>query len=201
MIEAARREAGRRGLDNASFEVALVDHLRFAANSFDAVVSRFGVMFFPSPLNAIREALRVLKPGGKIAMAVWHFAASNPFHYTLAEIVEKHVASEPPPADSPDAFRFAEPGKLLALFSEAGVSKVSERLLRFPIQAPLAVEQFWALRSEMSEKLRTKLARLSPQQLGELEREVIEALGAYSSERGMEFPAEVLIVSGRKELG
>src|SRR6185369_11330917 len=58
MIEAAQREAARRGLDNASFEVGVAESLPFAANNFDAVVSRFGIMFFPSPVNAVSEALR-----------------------------------------------------------------------------------------------------------------------------------------------
>jgi ubiquinone/menaquinone biosynthesis C-methylase UbiE len=48
MIAAARREASRLELRNVQFEVASADHLPFPANTFDAVVSRFGVMFFPS---------------------------------------------------------------------------------------------------------------------------------------------------------
>jgi SAM-dependent methyltransferase len=64
MAEAARREANRRGFRNAAFEVASADRLPFQDNTFDAVVSRFGVMFFPSPVGSIREMLRVLKPGG-----------------------------------------------------------------------------------------------------------------------------------------
>jgi len=51
----------------------------------------------------------------------------------------------------------------------------------------------------MSEKLRTKLAMLSKEKLAELKRDVLEALGAYSANRALSFPAEVLIVSGRKE--
>src|SRR5262249_51497160 len=85
MVEAARREAHRRGVHTASFEVALADSLPFPDNSFDAVVSRFGVMFFASPVDSFRECLRVLKPGGKIAVAVWHFAERNPFHYVVAQ--------------------------------------------------------------------------------------------------------------------
>jgi SAM-dependent methyltransferase len=200
MVEAARREGHRRGLHNATFEVAFAESLPFPANSFDAVVSRFGVMFFASPVDSFREWLRVLKPGGRIAMAVWHFAERNPFHYTVAQVVERYVDSPPPAPDSPDAFRFASPGKLHAVLSEAGVAATSERLLRFSIQASISVENFWTLRSEMSEKLRTKIAVLSEQQIAALKREVIEALTAYSSDRGISFPAEVLIVSGRKQL-
>jgi SAM-dependent methyltransferase len=200
MVEAARREGHRRGLHNATFEVAFAESLPFPANSFDAVVSRFGAMFFASPVDSFREWLRVLKPGGRIAMAVWHFAERNPFHYTVAQVVERYVNSPPPAPDSPDAFRFASPGKLRAVLSEAGVAATSERLLRFAIEAPISVENFWTLRSEMSEKLRTKIAVLSKQEIAALKREVIEALTAYFSDRGISFPAEVLIVSGRKQL-
>src|SRR6266853_5079170 len=77
MVEAARREANRRGFQNASFEVAFADKLPFPANTFDAVVSRFGVMLFQSPIDSVREMLRVLKPRGRISMAVWHFAERN----------------------------------------------------------------------------------------------------------------------------
>jgi SAM-dependent methyltransferase len=199
MVEAARREGDRREFHNASFKVAYADELPFPADTFDAVVSRFGVMFFPSPINSVREMLRVLKPGGRIAMAVWYFAERNPFHYTVSQVVERYVDSPRPVPDSPDAFRFAAPGKLLAILSNAGAAATSERLLQFAIRAPISVEDFWRLRSEMSEKLRAKLAVLSKQQMTELEREVLEALGAYSANCGMVLPAEVLIVSGGKE--
>jgi ubiquinone/menaquinone biosynthesis C-methylase UbiE len=199
MVEAARRESNRRGLQNASFEVAFAEKLSFPANTFDAVVSRFGVMFFPSPVDSVREMLRVLKPGGKISMAVWHFAERNPFHYSLSQVVERYVDSPPPAPDSPDAFRFAAPGKLLAILSDAGAVATSERLLQFAIQAPIAAEDYWAIRSEMSEKLRSKLALLSKDQLAQLKREVLEALAAYYADGVMSFPGEVLIVSGGKE--
>jgi hypothetical protein len=75
----------------------------------------------------------------------------------------------------------------------------SERLLQFNIEAPLSAEGFWELRSEMSEKLRSKLRKLSAQQAAEVKNEVLEALRAYSTPRGMSLPAEVLIVSGRKK--
>jgi ubiquinone/menaquinone biosynthesis C-methylase UbiE len=199
MVEAARREAKRRGFQNANFDVALAGDLPFPENTFDAVVSRFGVMFFPSPIEGVREMLRVLKPGGRVAIAVWHFAEKNPFHYSVSQVVERYVASPAPVPDSPDPFRFAEPGKLLTIVSSAGAAATSERLLRFTIRAQISVEDFWALRSEMSEKLRAKLATLSKEQMAKLKREVLEALGAYSADSAMSFPAEVLIVSGEKK--
>jgi ubiquinone/menaquinone biosynthesis C-methylase UbiE len=201
MVAAARREADHLGLRNAQFDVAFADHLPFPADTFDAVVSRFGVMFFPSPGDAVREMLRVLKPGRKLAMAVWHFADRNPFHYALARVIDRYVESPPvaPVApEAPDAFRFASPGKLREVFMEAGAMAPTERLLEFTIHAPVSAEEFWALRSEMSEKLRDKIARLSREQLATVESQALEALSEYSTGSGISFPAEVLIVSGTK---
>jgi ubiquinone/menaquinone biosynthesis C-methylase UbiE len=198
MVAAARRATDHRGLRNVQFDVASADHLPFPADTFDAVVSRFGVMFFPSPVEAVREMLRVLKPGRKLALAVWHVADRNPFFFTLQRVVERYVDWPPPAPDAPDAFRFASPGKLRDVLSEAGAMAPSERLLQFTIQAPVSVEDFWTLRCEMSEKLREKVAMLSPEQLTEVKRQSLEAFREYSSDRGMSFPAEVLIVSGTR---
>jgi ubiquinone/menaquinone biosynthesis C-methylase UbiE len=198
MVDAARRATDRLGLRNAQFDVATADRLPFPADTFDAVVSRFGVMFFPSPVDGVREMLRVLKPGRKLALAVWHFAENNPFHYAVARVFERFADSPPIAPDAPDAFRFASPGKLQGVLAAAGAISPSDRLLQFTIEASTSVEEFWTLRREMSEKLREKLARLSGEQLTEVKRQTVETLQAYSSRRGMSFPAEVLIVTGTK---
>jgi ubiquinone/menaquinone biosynthesis C-methylase UbiE len=207
MVEAARREADQRKLQNARFEVVFsggqgTDNLPFPDSTFDAAVSRFGVMFFPSPVDSLRDVLRVLKPGGKIALAVWYLQEKNPFDYVVTRIVDRFMNQylEPtvPKPGASDMFRFAKPGDLVAVLASAGAAAVSERLLHFSIRAGLSAEEFWTLRSEMSEKLRTKLALLSEPQKAALKREVIEAIRAYSSENGISIPAEVLIVSGAK---
>jgi ubiquinone/menaquinone biosynthesis C-methylase UbiE len=200
MVAAARRAADRLGIRNIQFDVAFADHLPFPADTFDAVVSRFGVMFFPSPVDAIREMLRVLKPGRKLALVVWHFAERNPFHYSLSRVIDRYVDSPPPAPDALDAFRFATPGKLRKVLDEAGAIAPTERLLQFTIQAPISIEGFWALRLEMSDKLRERIAILSQQQMAEVNRQALESLREYSTDGGMSFPAEVLIVSGAKGL-
>ena len=198
MAEAARREAERRRLHNARFAVASADALPADANTFNAVVSRFGVMFFPSPVDAIREMLRVLKPAGRMALAVWSFAEKNPFHYVLTQAVERYVKPAPAEADAPNAFRFADLGKLRAVLVEAGAAGASEHVLKFSIRAQVSLEEFWTLRSEMSERLRNSLAQLTKEQLVEVKRESIEALRAYYTDGSVNIPAEVLIVTGGK---
>ena len=196
MVAAARREASRLELRNVQFDVASADHLPFPANTFDAVVSRFGVMFFPSPLDAVREMLRVLKPGQKLVLAVWHFAERNPFHCSLSRVVDRYVDSPPPEPDALDAFRFAAPGKLREILNEAAVTAPTERLLQFTIDVPMSVEDYWALRLEMSAKLREKISMLPQKQMTELTRQALESIREHAADRGLRFPAEVLIVSG-----
>jgi len=198
VIEAARRVASQRSLKNVRFEVAGVDSLPFRDEHFDAVISRFGVMFFPSPVNGIREMLRVLKPGRTIAFAVWHYLDNNPFHSCLARIVDRFAPEPALPPDAPNAFRFAAPGKLRGIVREAGARDVSERVFHFSINAPLTVEDFWTLRCDMAEKLRQRLAALPLEALIELKQQVLDAFRSYMNGSGVSFPAEVLIVSGRK---
>jgi ubiquinone/menaquinone biosynthesis C-methylase UbiE len=198
MVEAARAEAQRLGLKNAKFDVAFADDLPFGADTFDAVISRFGVMFFPSPVDAVREMLRVLKPGRKLAFAVWHFAERNPFHFALSRVMDRYVNSPPLEPEALDAFRFAPRGKLMEVFSEAGAVARSERLLQFRIEAPVSVEDFWNLRREISEKLNEKFERLSDERKPKVKREMLSSLAEYSTGNAVSLPAEVLIVSAAK---
>ncbi len=198
MIAAARRAAAILEVKNVQFDVAFADQLPFPDETFDAVVCRFGAMFFPAPADALREILRVLKPGRKFALAVWHFVETNPFHYALSRVMDRHVPSLPPQSEALDTFRFAAPGKLRDILHLAGASNAAEQLLQFHIEAPISAEQYLAVRMEMSDSLREKIAALSRDQSRVVTREFLESLREYSSDRGMSFPAEVLIISGTK---
>ena len=142
--------------------------------------------------------LRVLRPGRKLALAVWHFADRNPFHYSLSRVVDRFIDPPPVAPDAPDAFRFATPGKLVETCGQAGVVAPVERVLQFRVDAPVSAEVFWALRLEMSEKLREKVGRLPTDQRAEVHRLAVASLSEYSTDLGLSFPAEVLIVSGAK---
>ena len=198
MVDAARRATDHLGFRNTQFEVASADCLPFPADTFDAVVSRFGVMFFPSPVDGVREMLRVLKPGRKLALAVWHFAENNPFHYALARVIERFVDSPPPAPDAPDAFRFASPGKLRGALGKAGAMSPSERLLQFTIKHRSQWKTFGRCEARCPRSFAKSSLRFQSEQLAEVKRQALEVLRGYSTERGMSFPAEVLIVSGTK---
>src|SRR5687768_17722518 len=82
MVESARSQASDRGLTNMQFRQCKADALPFPDRSFDVAVSRMGAMFFPDPVLGFREMLRVTKPSGVLAFAVWHKSELNPYSYT-----------------------------------------------------------------------------------------------------------------------
>jgi SAM-dependent methyltransferase len=198
MVAAAEGEAKRRGLTNVEFRQCVADSLPFDDNSFDAVVSRLGVMFFPDVPAAFREMLRVVKPRGALCFAVWGKNEVNPFTYCVQDVMSRYVEMPPVGPDDPGAFRFAEPGKLAGLLAEAGAVDVRERELNFRIEASISAEQFWELRSATSGTLREKLATLSEDDARRVTSEVLNSVRDFFPNGAMSFPAEMLIVSGRK---
>jgi ubiquinone/menaquinone biosynthesis C-methylase UbiE len=199
MVTAAQSEAQRRGATNIAFRQCAADSLPFESNTFDAVVCRLGAMFFPDPLAALREMLRVTQPKGAIALAVWGKSELNPFSYLITDVLARHFGAEAP-ADSnaPGAFRFAEPGSLARILSDAGAMDVKERVLRFHIVAPISAGEFWEMRSEISGTLREKLATLSGVQVDLIAQEVQAAVREFFPNDQMSFPAQMIIVTGRK---
>jgi hypothetical protein len=155
-------------------------------------------MFFVDPVTAVREALRVVRKDGCVAFAVWGPKESNPFFSTVTDVVDQFLEVPPQDSDAPDAFRFAVPGKLAGILEQADAKNVIERQLNFQIEAAISFEQFWQLRTEMSETLREKMARLTPVQLPTVKQAVADAARRYFVSGTMSFPAEALIVSGRK---
>lgn len=198
MVAAAESEANRRGLRNMVFRQCVADSLPFETNSFDVVVSRLGAMFFPDPLVALREMLRVTTSEGVVSFAVWAKSELNPFAYLVTNAISRFIEMPPADPDAPGAFRFAEEGKLARILTEAGASEVRERLLAFRIEAPISRQEFWELRSGTSGTLREKLASLPTVQARRAALEVQEAVSEFFPNDQMSFPAQMIIVTGIK---
>ena len=198
MVKAASEESARRGLSNIEFHQCAAEKLPFANNSFDAAVGRLSAMFFSDISSALREILRVVKPGGLVAFLVWADRDLNPFFSVITEVLNQFVPAEPEDEDAPAAFRFARPGKLAKLLEQAGAVSVKERALKFDTEAPINLSQFWQLRTEMSDTFRTKLAKLASDEVNAAREMVLKDAAAYFKGGRMSFPSQVLIVSGSK---
>jgi SAM-dependent methyltransferase len=123
MVEATLRHARQAGIDNLEARVMDAEAIDLPDESFDVVTCRFGVMFCPDPLQAMREARRVLKPGGRFVLSVWDEAARSPGQTVLGEALERF--GRPRQAidhSAPGIYQLAPPGKLEGLLKEAGFS-------------------------------------------------------------------------------
>lgn len=125
MVAAAERRADRVAAANVSFVVADVenDHL---GGPFDAVYSRFGVMFFPDPAAAFTNIANALRPGGRIGWAVWGPLSDNPWMFlpTLAAASVLGAELSLPGPGEPGPFSLADRDHLVALLGQAGFADV-----------------------------------------------------------------------------
>jgi RNA processing factor Prp31 len=110
----------------------------------------------------------------------------------------RYLESPPEDPDAPGAFRFCEPGKLANVVERSLWRDVSERTVDFYIESMLDAKQFWALRSEISETLRSKIKKLAPEQVAMVGEDIESAARDFFPEDRMRFPARVIIVSARK---
>ena len=98
----------------------------FAPDSFDLLVSRFGVMFFAEPARSFANLRRGLKPSGRLAFACWREPRQNPFFMTPLQAVYKHVPKLPQQGpEDPGPFSFASEARVHRILGEAGFSRVA----------------------------------------------------------------------------
>ena len=135
-VAAARDEAAAAGVGNVRFEVADVQLTEFA-ETFDYVFSRFGTMFFASPVAAFRNVRLALAPGGRLCSVVWRRKLDNPWLH-VAEQVVKPLLDEPEESDEPRCgpgpFSLANADTLSDILLAAGFTGVAVRRCDLPIR-------------------------------------------------------------------
>jgi SAM-dependent methyltransferase len=163
-----------------------MESLPFAPASFDAVTCRFGLMFCPSPEQALAEARRVLRPGGRAVFMVWGPAEENTTNAVLAASVEA-VAGPAPPGER-SLFRLAADGALAGCFAAAGGYRDAvEQTVRFAPRIPLdpatpGDPPFWQATLDMA--FGHRLADFEAAALGELHRSIRDAFARRIGEDG-----------------
>jgi ubiquinone/menaquinone biosynthesis C-methylase UbiE len=199
MLTVARRKATALGLVNVIFRTGDVTALPFETNSFDAVTSRFCLMFLPEIPKATAEIARVLRPGGWVAAAVWSSPEKNPSIGLSMEAIKKVVELPPPDPAAPGIFRLDKPGDLSGLLHQAGLVEVADQEFLAEWSYASAVEYYTSL-MEIAAPVQNLMAKLSAAQVQEVRRLITQAATQYQRGNRITFPLAVRVVAARKPL-
>jgi SAM-dependent methyltransferase len=124
MLEIARRRGEELGLTNVEFRELDAEDLDLEENRVDGVVCRWGYMLMPNPAIALAETRRVLRPGGRLAFAVWASSDRNPWISVAGRILVARGHMAPPEPGEPGMFVLANKRELRALVEGAGFANV-----------------------------------------------------------------------------
>lgn len=115
-----------KGMETASFVLADAAVHAFEPDSFDHLISRFGVMFFADPVAAFANMVKAMKPGGKLTFGSWGQIPNNPFFKWPAGIAREVLGEMPKPdPDEPGPFAFRDPERVIGILSDAGFEQAS----------------------------------------------------------------------------
>ncbi|HKT39878.1 MAG TPA: class I SAM-dependent methyltransferase [Ktedonobacterales bacterium] len=138
MLEMARQRAKAVGLSNVTFLEGDAQRLDLPPQSFDAVLSRWGLMFFIPLAPALTGFRRVLRPGGYLAAAVWGAPQEVPLISASCAAVMGQLGQPLPPPDAPGPFNLAEANKLAQSLTDAGFHNVQTESQTVSVTFPSA---------------------------------------------------------------
>lgn len=197
ILSYAKKMAQENGLQNIETEVMDGENLTVPDNSFDAAISRVGLIYFPDQQKALTEMNRALKVGGKIAAIVYSSPEKNKFFSLPVGIIRSRAKLQPPVAGQPGPFSLSAPGVIEQNFRKAGFTNVHTRLVNSPVILPSAKECVRFERESFG-ALHQMMNGLSNTEKESVWTEIEEALTQFEGEDGFTGPCEMLIAVGEK---
>jgi ubiquinone/menaquinone biosynthesis C-methylase UbiE len=199
ILEFAQLLARESGLNNILTQVMDGENLNLPDNTFDAVISRVGLIYFPDQKRALREMLRVLKPGGKVAAIVYSTPDKNKFFSVPVSIIRNRAKLPPPLPGQPGPFSLGAEGVIENAFSQAGFIKVKSELVDSPLLLPSAKECV-RFEKESFGALHQMMSGLSVEEKESVWEEIEKELQKFESENGFVGPCEMVVAVGEKPL-
>jgi ubiquinone/menaquinone biosynthesis C-methylase UbiE len=197
MASIAAQRAAALGLDNVTTRVLDIEQIDEPDGSYDVVLCREGLMFATDHARAAREIHRVLRPGGRLALAVWGPRERNPWVGLVLDAVSAQVGAPVPPPGIPGPFSLEDSGRLAAILTEAGLADVAVEQLAVPMRAA-SFEEWWARTSALAGPLAKILEALPEPAVAGIRARVREAIEPYAGGGGLELPGLTHVASGRR---
>jgi SAM-dependent methyltransferase len=153
MLAAAQRRAGQLGLDDVRFrQINAEQPIDVETASIDGVLCRWGLMLLNEPENALREIRRILRPGGRLALAAWADPEENPFIAMPARLLVDRGLLEAPDPSEPGPFSWAAEGEIAERLAAAGFVEYEVDHVSFE-EPQASVEDWWATETRISTRL------------------------------------------------
>lgn len=197
MLDIAEENAIRRGIINIETAVCDVSDLPFGDNSFDAISCRFGFMFFPDMLLAIREMARVLKPGGRIAAAVWNGPEKNFWITAMMATINRNMNLPSPSTSGPGMFRCAKDGLMTALFKAADLKNIFVKEVESKLRVR-SVETYWNVMNDVAAPVVAALSDAAPSMKEKIRQEVFEKVNERYPDKNIWVESSALIIAAEK---
>lgn len=192
MLEAARRRGAELGVANAGYRVMDAERIELDDNSVDGVLYRFGYMLMADPATALAETRRVLRPGGRLALAVWGTAERNPFFVTIAvSLVQRGHLPLPEPPPAPGPFSMASSERTEGLLRRAGFAEVRTEEVAGRFVASDA-DEYLSVIADTAGPIGLTLRGLAEPDRAAVKADVENSLRRFAADGGYELPCLAL---------
>ena len=197
MIKIANEQAKNRGIKNYEALALETERQPFPDDFFDAVICRFGIMYFPSMSEGVQEMVRVLKPNHKIALSAWTEPAKNLWATTIGNVINTMLSVPPPPPDAPTPFRCAASGTLTQLFKAAGLKDAQEIEIKGHVAFD-SPQHYWDVMTAVAPPLVQALSKAHDAKRREIQQAVFEAAKRHESQGKIVFDWSSWVAVGVK---
>ena len=197
MLEIARENAMKRDIKNVETRVCDVCALPFADNTFDAISCRLGFMFFPDMLLAAKEMIRVVRPGGKIAVSVWNVLESNFWITAILGVINRHIELPATMPDTPGMFRCTEDRLIYDLFLKASLKNCQQKEITAKMNFKTA-DVYWSMMTEVITIVVSALNKVDAEMKENIRKEVFQELNQKFPNGNLLMDSSALIIYGEK---
>jgi SAM-dependent methyltransferase len=198
MIDAGRQRLAREGAENVEARVMDAEAIELPDGAVDVVLCRMGYMFTADPAATFRETARVLVPGGRLALAVWSDAASNPWVSVPMQAIMQQLDAPPPPPGAPGIFALADAQRLRGLLEQAGLEPTAIETVDAEVRYD-SLENWFELTQRLAGPVRALLASVEEAVLEQIRQSWRESAASYEQSDGSyALPDRMLLASARR---